>query len=370
MMKLASRYTFAAIIAGASTCVNAQTSVTLYGTLDAGIEYLTNANKTHSSLVRLQSGNLWGDKWGLLIKEDLGGGFNAFAQLENGFNINDGTFGQGGRMFGRKALVGLSKDGTTLQMGRLYNPLYETTIPFDPTGYAQYSLATHDTGFVGREDNAVKLTQKYGNWSGMAFYSFGYDAVGTPYGGTAGGASQAKELSFALTYDGPLLGAVAIYDNTHGPLTSTAAGLGNLSTALAPATSVAADRAQRYMGAVKLKLPNNNVLAGYRYLRTSFYSGTPVTRDVSTMFLGDQYTVAPEWLLTAAVYHSNVAGMDIRPTTAVFDVDYLLSKRTDVYLNMSYAWNTRLSTMGVDIANSTLPGVNQFGVQAGLRMNF
>ncbi|MBU9185757.1 porin [Burkholderia multivorans] len=369
-MKHSTRYTLAAAIVGISACAHAQSSVTLYGTVDAGIEYLTNAAKTNKSMVREQSGNLWGDKWGLLIKEDLGGGYRAFAQLENGFTINDGALGQSGRMFGRKALVGLSKDGTTIQMGRLYNPLYETTITYDPTGYALYSLATHDTGFVGREDNAVKLTQKYGSWTGMAFYSFGYDSVGTPYGSTAGAASQAKELSFALSYQGAVFGATAIYDNTHGPLTSTSAGLSNLSTSLAPTSSTAADRAERYMAAVKFKLPRNTVTAGYRLLRTSLHSGSPVTRNVSTMFVGDQFQITPVWAMTGAVYHSRVAGLDIRPTTAVLDLDYILSKRTDLYVNASYVWNTRLSTMGVDIANSTLAGTNQLGVQAGIRVNF
>ncbi|MCQ4438022.1 porin, partial [Clostridioides difficile] len=67
-----------------------------------------NANGSNaSSLVKVGSGNLSGSRWGLRGTEDLGGGLKANCRLENGCNVANGARGQGGRMFGRSAWVGL-----------------------------------------------------------------------------------------------------------------------------------------------------------------------------------------------------------------------------------------------------------------------
>ncbi len=85
----------------------AQSSVTLYGLLDAGVNYISNdrgkANWTQTD------GVLNGNRWGLKGVEDLGGGMKAVFQLENGFD-GSGNLKQGGRLFGRQAFVGLSSD--------------------------------------------------------------------------------------------------------------------------------------------------------------------------------------------------------------------------------------------------------------------
>ena len=98
----------------------AQSSVTLYGTLDEGITYLNNVNG--KSLWQMESGNLWGPNFGLKGTEDLGGGMKALFVLESGFDINSGRQGQGGLMFGRTAYVGLGSDKFgTVTMGRQYD---------------------------------------------------------------------------------------------------------------------------------------------------------------------------------------------------------------------------------------------------------
>jgi predicted porin len=89
-----------------ASSVQAQSSVTLYGVVDAGIEYLNHAvastgtvapgAKGHS-LVALQSGNQSGSRWGLRGIEDLGGGLKSLFVLESGFSIDTGTSTQSGR---------------------------------------------------------------------------------------------------------------------------------------------------------------------------------------------------------------------------------------------------------------------------------
>jgi predicted porin len=82
---------------------HAQSSVTLYGIVDTGVEYLTNANKTPHALVQLQDGNIQESRWGIRTREDLGDGWQASAWLEFGFDETKGTTAQGNRLFGRQA---------------------------------------------------------------------------------------------------------------------------------------------------------------------------------------------------------------------------------------------------------------------------
>jgi predicted porin len=117
----------------------AQSSVTLYGIVDAGLGYTSGqrvsqssgaAGKpvvyTNASNYGFASGTWSGDRWGFKGNEDLGGGLAAIFQLENGFNIGTGQLGQGGREFGRQAWMGLSstKFGK-VTLGRQYDPIVD-----------------------------------------------------------------------------------------------------------------------------------------------------------------------------------------------------------------------------------------------------
>lgn len=107
----------AGMLVALSSIVQAQSSVTLYGLVDAGIAYTNNQRGAHN--VQATSGKLSGARWSLKGVEDLGGGYKALFTLENGFRITDGQLGQGGREFGRQAFAGLAKTGVgTLTFGR------------------------------------------------------------------------------------------------------------------------------------------------------------------------------------------------------------------------------------------------------------
>ena len=80
----------------------------------AGTTGAAAANKV--STTGLVSGGISGSRWGLRGSESLGGGLNAFFNLENGFNVDNGSLGQGGLLFGRRAYVGLSGGFGSIQM--------------------------------------------------------------------------------------------------------------------------------------------------------------------------------------------------------------------------------------------------------------
>ncbi|CAB3794786.1 porin [Pararobbsia alpina] len=202
---------FLAFAAGcvAAGSASAQNSVTLYGVLDEGVTYVNNvvgSDHQGHSLVALQSGVLQGSRWGLKGAEDLGGGLKAIFQLESGFNINNGSSGQGGRLFGRQSFVGLSSDHWgTLTLGRQYDSVVDYVQPVTMNGNwgAMFSHAgdidNSDNGF--RINNAVKYASP--NLSGLEF--------GGLY--ALGGESGNSTLSLGASYArGPLyLGAGYLY---------------------------------------------------------------------------------------------------------------------------------------------------------------
>ncbi|TFL13837.1 porin [Pusillimonas caeni] len=122
----------AALIAGFAGVAQAETSVTLYGIVDAGIGYervkgsianddgdLVDVDGKRTGLINgINSAN----RWGLKGTEDLGEGLQAIFVLENGFDLGRGTASQGNRMFGRQATVGLKSDAWgQLEFGRQTN---------------------------------------------------------------------------------------------------------------------------------------------------------------------------------------------------------------------------------------------------------
>src|ERR1700736_320721 len=122
LLALAALGTFAGV-------AHAQSSVTLYGIVDAGFVYNNNSavNGKGQKLYATSAGNLQGDRWGLRGTEDLGGGLKALFVLENGFNTFNGTLGQKGDEFGRSAYVGLSSQFGTVTLGRQYDSVVDYT---------------------------------------------------------------------------------------------------------------------------------------------------------------------------------------------------------------------------------------------------
>ncbi len=75
----------------APTAVHAQSSVTLYGILDAGITYVNNAGGAHQ--FKFDDGISYGNRIGFKGVEDLGGGLQAVFVLESGFHLGNGQYG-------------------------------------------------------------------------------------------------------------------------------------------------------------------------------------------------------------------------------------------------------------------------------------
>src|ERR1700753_1416845 len=91
--------------------VHAQSSVTLYGRVAAGMDFLTNVATPNGSksVFRFGSNQYGASFLGLLGKEDIGGGTSVVFNLENQFTAGTGTV-IGDAYWNRNAYVGLAND--------------------------------------------------------------------------------------------------------------------------------------------------------------------------------------------------------------------------------------------------------------------
>ncbi|WP_439687055.1 Porin [Cupriavidus oxalaticus] len=345
----------AGITTALSMSAHAQSSVTVYGVADAGIEYLNhipNPSKQSSDVVRMTSGNIAGSRWGLRGVDDLGGGLKGVFVLEGGMSLDSGGAAQGGRLFGRRAYVGLSSPYGQLTMGRQYNLTFDLIIGLDPMTLApKYSAYSHDTWLAGRTDNAVKYTGKFGGLTAEALYSFGVDSTIANGSEVPGNSRVGREMSAGATYDMGSFRIGGVYDQLNG-------------------TSVAnaGKTERRYVASMAGDIGPITAYLGYRRLVSQLL--TTMTRT-DLFWAGANWSVGQAVRLTGAVYKTNDRTSSKDPMSVVLSADYRFSKRTDAYVNASYTLNkggSALSANGYD--GSVIAGANQLGVVLGLRHAF
>ena len=166
----------AALVTGFAGVAHAESSVTLYGLVDAGYGY--KQQKVSSDGVEYKNRNIGarnnvknGSRWGMKGVEDLGNGTSAIFQLEGGFTPGDGRQAQDNRLFGRQAFVGLTGESWgTFTIGRQYNAADAFIAPIDPfgTGWGQAaSNSAFGDSVSHRYDNAIKYVSP--NFSGFQF---------------------------------------------------------------------------------------------------------------------------------------------------------------------------------------------------------
>jgi len=342
----------------ASTGAHAQSSVTLYGLVDAGVEYLTKSTPNGSGVGKMQSAGMSGSRWGLRGAEDLGGGLKAVFTLESGLNTDDGTAANKDRAFNRLAYIGLQSKYGTLALGRQQTPLYDFGVAYDPRSISRYSLYTLDKGMSSRADNAIKYTGTFGGLTASALYSFGYDTV-NGIGEKAGDDKLGREYAASLGYASGPLNIGIVYD-------------------FKQPDTVNNTQIQRAGVAGNYAFGPAKVYAGYRWKKES-QTGASATTNIYWSGLG--YNVTPALSLLGALYYMDmkqISDAKTNPWLFMAQADYALSKRTDLYFMTAYALNQ--SDKGVS-STLTLDGfsgkgyvtgekTNQFGAMMGIRHRF
>jgi GBP family porin len=205
----------------------AETSVTLYGLIDAGLVYQSgklgrdDANRASvgggsQSHFGTGDGLESGSRWGLRGVEDLGNGTSANFVLESGFSSRDGRAQQDGRLFGRQATIGLSNDSWgRIDLGRQSNLASNYLAGIDPFA-VDFVQANIGTAFSGantvRYDNMVMYQSPVWNgFQGGAGYSFNLDSVNMPATGFQTNRSS-RAVTTGLMYTGGPLQVAVTYD--------------------------------------------------------------------------------------------------------------------------------------------------------------
>lgn len=368
--------------AAAFACqAHAQSAVTLYGLIDAGIFY-TNNVKGHSAWQEA-SGDVTGSHWGLIGREDLGGGTKAVFEIENGFSATNGTLRQGGRLFGYQAYAGLSNTRLgTVTLGRQYDSVVDYLAALSLTGIhpGGNNLSAHpyDNDNLNnsfRVNNSIKYASaNYGGLRFGALYGFSNDP----------GFDNNRLYSFGASFDaGPLTLGAGYFQanngggsNTNGALTLTdrtfiaalqrTYGAG-AAYAFGPARIGLVWTRTQLGGLDTINGPNSLGLAqnGQGASFTNYEAN-------ASYFLTPAFSVSGEYTFTDGAL--STASGSHRPKWHEVSVqaDYLFSKRTDVYLQTSYQHiDSDGSGLTADIASQS-PSSNdqQLVVAVGLRHRF
>ncbi|PRX33226.1 putative porin [Paraburkholderia sp. BL18I3N2] len=377
----------AATLAVFATAAHAQSSVTLYGVIDAGISYVNNSKTAtgHDNLFKYDDGVAQGSRWGLRGTEDLGGGLKALFVLENGFNSGNGTLGQGGALFGRQAYVGLSKDGIgSLTFGRQYSfstdylgGNYSTGGQTVAGNYA-YHINDVDQLTSSRINNAVKFSSA--NFAGLTFgamYGFSNQAgafAGSPTVGTTAGSSRA--YSFGVNYANGPFGVGAAYTDIRFPAQSTPA----FSTAMANVTTGTVRDLRTFGVGGRYTIAAATLWA--LYTNTRFEPITGGTTTFAAYEAGAKYAFTPALTAGAGYTYMHLSNANRGHwNQADLSVDYALSKRTDVYAlgiyQIASGHNAATGDVQAQIGSSTsyfntsgTGSDNQLAFRVGIRHKF
>ena len=166
--------------------------ITISGRIDTGLnfhdyEYKNGATgtKDDGNVFQMKAGQYSGSRITIKGSEELGNGMKAGFILENGFNGDDGTWGQE-RLFGREAIVYLEGDFGHFSMGRegaltagvgSYNLIYGFT-PYG-TGWGDYAGSKGQFMIGDRDRFNNTLTYRSPEFAGVQVYAqYSLEAAG------------------------------------------------------------------------------------------------------------------------------------------------------------------------------------------------
>jgi predicted porin len=361
----------AAALMSIGAAAHAQSTITLYGRLDAGIEYmngLTNGSGGSVSRFRAESGN-WGTSlWGIKGSENLGGGTQAVFQLEGAFNTMNGAAGAPGSIWNRWATIGFANDrfGTFLLGRELFiaNGVWD----FDPFGQSNWSSASLVRG-RNWPQSSNNVSYQSPKWHGFDVYGqFGL-SNGTSW--NANPNDQGRQGGLQVTYSSALFQLRGMYDEIR-----------NKNTGLLSGPDGAFSASREYTAAANLFLGAFKFQAAYQAIRTSgFKDGATAPTSLDHEWGGITWQATPAASAIAAVYHVNANNGFGNATIYTIGGAYNLTKRTLLDIQIATVRNSKSANFGLTAntfgaGNATtgndnpMPGKSQSGVYAGIQHVF
>ncbi|WP_296658006.1 porin [Paraburkholderia sp.] len=372
----------AAALMSAGVVAHAQSSVTLYGRLDAGVAYMNgigsgsgpNGQATRgTSQVLLESG-YWGTSlWGMKGVEDIGGGNKVLFHLEGSFSTANGTGPGDNGLFNRWATIGMANDQFgTLLLGRMLfisNGIWD----FDPFGQSNWSSASLVRG-RNWPQSSNNISYQSPNW-------YGFDVYGQYAFSNSTSFNNGREAGIQLTYTSSLFQVRGLYDEIRNPTNGRLSGpydainTNNLGTV----NGIFA-YSRDYMAMVNVFLGAFKVQGGFEAIRSSGMTGQlpgqPTTANHE--WGGVTWQATPAAALIAAVYHVNANNGGGNATMYTIGGSYNISKRTLFDIQAATVRNSSTANFGLNANNfgtsastgNPLLGATQTGVYAGIQHSF
>lgn len=363
-----------ALVAGGTWA--AESNVTLYGVADSYLQYLDNGG---SHTWAQKSGGSTSSLFGLMGKEDLGGGLIADFDVESGFNLNNGSlYVDPSVLFYRQAWVGLKDEKYgELSFGRQYEPTYRVIYPTDPFSLNQdlsirtaatlsADRATLSNQFeTGRASNSILYqSPRLGGVQVYGMYALASTSA-SPVPETIG-----NQLNVGANYVGYGLYVGLAYANQH-PGTATYT-LGSVATPV----QLALLDTKRYVGALAYRIGIVNLQLNYAYNQ----AGNPAARSTAALLgtadsfsmveLGTTILATVADTVEIAAVERNVRGTHDNALGVQVGIDHYLSKRTSLYARAGYIKNNGSSTESWPLVSVSAPGTKQVMAAVGMTHRF
>ncbi|HVK94694.1 MAG TPA: porin [Noviherbaspirillum sp.] len=324
-----------AVLGAIAGTASAQTNVTIYGVADANISRFDDgANNT----TRLDSGGQSGSRIGFKGSEDLGGGLSAIFAVENGYDISNGSLGQGGRLFGRQAFVGVNSGFGAVKLGRQYNPIRLAVEGVDPFGLGLAGNAANLFDVHGeRADNTINYsTPTFGGFSGQLAYSLGE---------VAGSSSIGRQVGLSAGYAaGPVSIVLAHHDRN-----------------LVVSNADAGDSRTTFLGGT-FDFGMAKVHASYAVNKGDSVTGATAI-DSDDAMIGATVPFGQAKLLASYIRRSDDLGADRDADQVAVGLTYDLSKRTNLYTSYARIKNDGAATQGGAVAAGLDPSLFNVGIR-------
>lgn len=325
----------------------AQSSVTIYGILDANVSHITNARGTPGDVLLLNSGGRSSSRWGLRGSEDLGGGMSAFFNLEADVNVDTGE-GDPGRAFGRLSYVGLRGNWGEVRLGRDYAPIFYAASSVEPlgccrVGHGSFLSLGNAVGAAPNDDARVSNGITY--WGGTGPFK---TQILYGFGEVPGSTAAARQIGLNALYTaGPVHVALGYHNNNVG---STA-------------------RNTSWLIGGRYTLGPMKLYAAFQNNESRVFAPAASSRNHMT-WGGFAYDVSPKVEVVGAVYRRDTRESKEDATLYVVGANYKFSRRTEIYADYGHVSNGATGSFGVSAGSTTVLGGTQAHTQVGVRHRF
>lgn len=310
----------------------AQSSVTIYGTIDASVQTRNRDAGGTGRQTELMTGGIRPSILGFRGTEDLGAGAKAFFNLESHYSSDSGasTSAPGTlQAFRRQANVGVAGSWGSLTLGRQYAPAIIGTIGTEPRAFKEqfsnlyvwaYNQLSAPGNLYGAGTNAsndvgvfIGNAVQYANTVGPFYFGLAYS-----FGEQANDAKKGREISLGASYTGPVTVGMGYQSNYDALSSVEVSQLYSLGAAVP-------------LGAVTGKVNYINVKSNHPV------SGAQVSK-VDGLGIGVDIRWSAANTATLALYHNKYQGTDSTSKTKslVLSNDHALSKRTTLYAQLAY----------------------------------